>query len=106
MDILGNIAEQKIQEAMRKGAFDNLSGQGKPLEIEDLSDINPESRMAFKILKNAGCVPPEVELKKEINELERKISESSSEDEKNSLRVELVNKTSMYNVMVEKLIRK
>lgn len=106
MDIFTNIAEQKIQEGIRKGAFDNLSGQDKPLEIEDLSGVDPEYRMAYKILKNAGFLPPEMEVKKEINEFEKKIDESGSEGEKKSLRIELSKKISLYNVMKEKMGRR
>ncbi len=60
------IAEQKIAEAMQKGEFDNLPGQGKPLQLEDDSHLPPELRLGYKILKNAGYVSPEVEQRKEI----------------------------------------
>ncbi len=66
MEIFAKIAERKILEAMAKGEFDNLAGAGKPLPGEDLSGVPEELRMAYKVLKNAGCVPPEVELRKEI----------------------------------------
>ncbi len=51
---------------MRDGAFDRLEGAGKPLCLEDFSRIPEELRLAYKILKNADCLPPEVEIKKEI----------------------------------------
>jgi hypothetical protein len=60
------IVEQRIREAQRNGEFDNLEGSGKPLVFEDDSHVPEELRLAYKMLKNAGCVPPEVELKKEI----------------------------------------
>jgi hypothetical protein len=67
MDILSTIAERKIREAMARGELDNLAGKGRPLAMdEDLSGVPAELRMAYKILKNAGFVPPEVELRKEI----------------------------------------
>lgn len=62
--ILASIAEQKINEAMARGEFDNLPGTGRPLEIEDLSDVPEDLRMAYKILKNAGCAPPDIEDRK------------------------------------------
>ena len=52
--------------AQKKGQFKNLAGSGKPLKLEDDSYIAEELRLAYKILKNADCLPPEVELKKEI----------------------------------------
>lgn len=52
--------------AQKRGQFKNLAGSGKPLKLEDDSHIPEELRLAYKILKNADCLPPEVELKKEI----------------------------------------
>jgi hypothetical protein len=60
------IAERKIQEAILNGELDNLPGKGKPLQLDDDSHIPEELRLAYKILKNAECLPPEVALKKEI----------------------------------------
>ena len=67
MDILATIAERKISEAMARGEFDNLPGRGRPLVLEDdLPGVPTELRMAYKLLKNAGFVPPEVDLRREI----------------------------------------
>jgi hypothetical protein len=63
------IAERKIQEAILNGELDNLPGKGKPLNLDDDSHIPEELRLAYKILKNADCLPPELELKKEIVQL-------------------------------------
>jgi hypothetical protein len=69
MDIFAKIAEQKIREAIENGEFDNLEGMGKPLDLSDESWIPEDLRMAYKILKNAGCLPPELELRKEVMNL-------------------------------------
>lgn len=66
---IAQIAEQRIQEAIQAGSFDNLSGFGKPLELEDDSKIPEDLRMAYKILKNAGCLPPEIQNRKEAANL-------------------------------------
>lgn len=63
------IAENRIREAEKAGAFDNLPGAGKPLELSDDSAIPEDLRMAYKILKNAHCLPPELEDRKEISRL-------------------------------------
>jgi hypothetical protein len=60
------IAERRIIEAIREGAFVGLPGEGQPLKLEDDSHIPEDLRIAYKILKNAGFVPPEVALRKEI----------------------------------------
>ena len=62
------IAEKRIKEAMQQGQFDNLPGKGKPLVFEDDSMIPEDLRMAYKILKNAGFIPPELQTEKEIRQ--------------------------------------
>ena len=64
------IVEERIRIAQKKGAFDNLEGRGKPFVFEDDRHVPEELRLAYKILKNADCLPPELELKKEIRRTE------------------------------------
>lgn len=64
------IAERRILEAIREGAFDDLPGAGQPLELENDSHVPADLRVAYKILKNAGFVPEEVALRKEIVQAE------------------------------------
>ncbi len=71
MLLLHLLAEQKIEEAMRDGAFDDLPGQGKPLDLDDDRLVPEDARVAYRILKNAGFVPPELEQRKEIADLRR-----------------------------------
>ncbi len=66
MFFLEKIAENRIQEAIRDGVFDNLEGKGQPLVLDNDRDIPPELRLAYKILKMADCLPPELELQKQI----------------------------------------
>jgi hypothetical protein len=60
------IVEERILIAQKKGDFDNLEGTGKPLNLDELSGVPEELRLSYKILKNADCLPPELEIKKEI----------------------------------------
>ncbi len=75
------IAERRIQEAIERGEFDNLPGRGKPLNLEDDSYIPPELRMVYKILKNANCLPPELQLRKEIRQLKDLLVDLEDEKE-------------------------
>lgn len=70
MDAWDQVAEKRILEAIEKGEFDHLEGAGKPLELDDTSMVPPELRMAYRILKNAGFAPPELEARKEMKEVE------------------------------------
>lgn len=80
--IFEKIAEQRIQEAMERGEFDNLPGAGKPLTLEDDSHLPADLRIAYKILKNADCLPPELELRKEIRTTEELLSGIQDTQEK------------------------
>jgi len=68
------LVEDRILAAQRNGEFDNLEGAGKPLKLDDISRIPPELRLAYTILKNADCLPPEIELKKDIIRMETLLS--------------------------------
>ena len=63
------VVEERIKQAQKEGAFDNLDGSHKPLKFED-ENVPQELRLGHKILKNAGFLPPEVELKKQITQTE------------------------------------
>ena len=74
------IAEGRIREAMEQGVFENLPGAGKPLDLEEYFNTPEDRRMAFSILKNANCPPPEVELLKEVARLEQAVAETAEWD--------------------------
>ena len=80
MSIFARIAEAKIQDAMERGDFDALPGRGRPLKFEDMSGVPPDMRMGYKILRNAGVAPPEVELRREVYGLDRQIAETRDPD--------------------------
>ena len=70
MNLIEHLAESRIAEAMRQGAFDNLPGAGRPLILDDDSGIPPALRVAYRILKNAGMIPPEIEMHRELRSVE------------------------------------
>lgn len=75
LSIFKKIAEERIKEAMEMGLFDELEYKGKPLEIKEDPFVPEELRIAYRILKNAGFLPKEVELRKEIERLEEFMDE-------------------------------
>jgi hypothetical protein len=64
-----DLIERRIDEARRRGAFDDLPGSGRPLDLDDDRLVPEELRVAWRILKNAGFVPPEVEALRDIDAL-------------------------------------
>lgn len=83
------IAEERIREAQREGAFDNLPGKGKPLQLEDVSMVPEDLRMSYHILKNAQILPPEAELRKEIHTLQDLLKYVEEEGERKALAKEI-----------------
>lgn len=76
------MVEDRILAARKKGAFENLSGAGEPLPLEEDGHIPEDLRLAHKILKNADCLPPELEIKKEIRQTEDLLAEMTDTKEK------------------------
>jgi hypothetical protein len=70
-----SIAERKIAEAIAAGELDNLPGAGRPLALDDDSHVPEDLRAAYRVLKNAGYVPAEVQALNQIGELERLVSD-------------------------------
>src|SRR5579872_7433477 len=67
------IAERKIREALEEGAFDNLEGAGRPLDLSQNPFEDPSDRMAHRLLKNNGFAPAWIEEAKEIEVEERRL---------------------------------
>lgn len=81
-NVFDKIAEERIREAILDGEFDDLPGKGKPLQLEDDRHLAADLRLAYKILKNADCLPPELELRKEIRTTEDMLSGMKDTQEK------------------------
>jgi len=60
------LVENRIQEAMKSGAFDDLPGKGKPLDLNSNPYLEPGQELAFGLLKNQGFAPEWIERDKEI----------------------------------------
>jgi hypothetical protein len=79
-----------LREALESGELASTAGFGKPLPEDEGWAMTPESlRMPFKILKNAGIVPPEIELFHERAALTASLESSATEAERIELRRKL-----------------
>ena len=67
--LLDALAEARIEEAIARGELDDLPGAGRPLVLDDDRLIPEELRAAYRLLKNAGFVPPEVEARRDVADL-------------------------------------
>lgn len=84
LSIIQTIAERKIQQAMTEGTLPDLSHwKNKPLPPDPIPPQVPDDlRMAYRLLKNAGYVPEEIVLQKEIHQLEQLLVHCTDEREK------------------------
>ncbi len=96
------IAENRIREAMEQGEFENLPGSGKPLNLDEYFSAPEDLRMAYSILKNANCVPAEVELLNDVSRLERAIAETSDAAAKQELQRALVHRKMQLAMTLER----
>lgn len=69
MKLLDALVEQRIAAAAARGEFDDLPGAGQPQEFDDDLLVPEEVRVANRILKNAGFVPPAVEQLRALRDL-------------------------------------
>jgi hypothetical protein len=70
MRLLDALVEQRIAAAAARGEFDDLPGTGKPQQLDDDLLVPEEVRVANRILKNAGFVPPAVEQLRALRNLQ------------------------------------
>jgi hypothetical protein len=74
------LVEAKIAQARDAGAFDDLPGAGKPLDLADDRLVPEDVRVAYRILKNAGYVPEELSQRREAADLRRLAASIATDD--------------------------
>jgi len=79
-----------LEQALKSGELRQAESFGKPLDEDAGYLATPDGlRMPFKILKNAGFVPPEVELMHEAAELREALRCDPPADKARELRAQL-----------------
>ena len=94
--------ERQIKEAMARGEFDNLSGKGKPLDLEAYFNTPEDLRMAYSILKSNDFVPEEVEIMKEISSLKDRLGTIGDESEQATLRKKLEERSLALSLLLDR----
>jgi hypothetical protein len=85
MDAISLLAESKLCAAVADGEFDDLPGRGRPLPLDGLRGVPPELRMGVRLLRNADCLPPELEARKEAARLGSLIAATGDPEERRRL---------------------
>jgi len=91
------IAEQRIAKAIEEGTLKTDGWKDKPLPLDNERFVPDDMKMAYKMLKNAGYVPPEVETRKEIGKLEDLIAKT----EDSHLRLKQMKKLEVLMMKIE-----
>ena len=87
MATLDDHIAQSLRESQRSGELQSAPSWGKPLDLNDGFEQTPdELRMAFKALKDAGFVPPEVETMKQIAALREVLAAEPDADKAEAMR--------------------
>ncbi len=93
--------DEKIEEAIARGEFDNLPGKGKPLDLDAYFATPEHLRMGYSILKSADIIPEEMELLRQIESLKKSLDSSTIPIEEKTLRQQLSEKLTDLNMRME-----
>ncbi len=99
---LQTIAEARIRDAIARGELDDLPGSGKRLELENLSQVPEDLRAGYLLLKNAGVLPEEMQVRKEMVTLEALLDACADAGERMRLRKDLNWKMIRFQVLTER----
>ena len=98
--------EEKIKQAIARVEFDNLAGQGKPLDLDAYFNTPEDVRMGYSILKSNDFVPEEIEMLREIGNLRTLLKDSGNEAERDVLSKKLNEKSLALTLVFERNKRK
>lgn len=84
MYLLDRLAEERIEQARQRGELDDLPTAGRPLALDDDAMVPPELRAAYRVLKNAGYLPEEMQTRREIHDAEELLRLARDEEERRS----------------------
>ena len=96
------LVEQKIREAQEAGEFDRLEGRGRPVDLEAYFSTPEELRAGYAVLKNAGVLPEEAAVLRELNEAAARLEACQDEKEREQLRRVVRDLQLKYDLWVER----
>lgn len=104
MDTLDDHIAQQLRNAELSGELRAAPSFGKPMpEVEGYNETPQELRLPFKILKDAGIVPPEVELMQQLGALRQSLSECEDPAEQQALRQRISDLQQLISLRLERL---
>jgi hypothetical protein len=98
--------EAIIRAAVLRGELDDLPYKGERIPLEDDRGVHPEDRLTYKVLKNAGMVPPEVAAMQELAKLRALLAATEDPEEQRLIRVEIAQKDAVLRLKMERNARR
>jgi len=102
--VFDRLADRRIREAISEGKFDHLPRRGA-IDLDEYFKLPADLRMAYSILKSAGCVPEEVELLREADRLETELASATDDARRATLRRELADARLKLDLALERAKR-
>ncbi|HET9820393.1 MAG TPA: DUF1992 domain-containing protein [Burkholderiaceae bacterium] len=104
LQLLEDHIGEHLRESEASGELKAAPSYGKPLDFGDgYDDTPPELRMGMKILKDAGVVPPEVELMQQAAALEAELAACGDEAARRVLQQKIADKRQAIALRLERL---
>ncbi len=100
MDVFRLLAERKIDEAIAAGEFDELELRGQPLDLSESPWESRHGRLGLRLLRNAGILPPEMDLRRQISELRDHARASWAEWKRRRLEREIEERRLRYRILM------
>jgi len=95
-----------LREAEASGEMATAPSYGRPLDFGDGYGETPDAlRMPMKVLKDAGVVPPEVELMRELNALREKLGRAPDDESRAPLAQRVAELEVLIALRLERLRR-
>ncbi len=92
-----------IEDAIRRGVLDDLPGEGEPLDLDDDAGVPEDQRLTFRVMKNAGFVPPEVAAFGKIARLREEARACADPEERRRLEVEIRCQEAIQAMRIERM---
>lgn len=99
-------AEAIIRAALERGELDDLPYKGERIPLDEDQGVHPEDRMAFRVLKNANMVPPEVAAMRDLSALRELLATTEDAEERRRLGVEITQKDAILRLKMERNARR
>lgn len=103
MSWLDRIAERRILKARAEGKLSGLAGEGQALPDRPVTD--PGTAVGFRIMAEAGVLPPEIALKKEVVAARERLAALPEGAERAALMAEIA-RLEMRRAMAEEARRR